>query len=220
MSDPRSPALYEFAFWVQYVLYTFGFSMRTEGQRNIPKRGPALLIANHQSFLDPVAVGLAARRHICFLAKRSLFHGWFGKFLRRVNCVPVDQEGIATDAMRTVLNLFKEGEPVLVFPEGERTLTGQMLPLRPGIHLLIRRGQVPIIPVGIAGAYQAFSRHMKWPRLSPLFLPATGTGMAVSIGRPLDPARYAAMNREETLNELFQEIHKVQQRAERLRRKN
>ena len=195
---------YDFAYLLTMAGYSLGFSLRTEGSRHVPHNGPALLVANHQSFLDPVAIGLVARRHLCYLARKTLFaHPTFGAFLRSVNCVPVDQEGIAKEGLRTVLELLQHGRAVLVFPEGERTYTGAMNPLRPGIHLLIKRGQAPIIPVGIAGAFEAFPRMRKLPRPCPLFWPATGTGgLAVSIGRPLDPARYDGVPREQVLADL------------------
>jgi 1-acyl-sn-glycerol-3-phosphate acyltransferase len=212
---------YECAYAITMAAYSFGFSFRWEGGRNLPRSGPALLIANHQSFLDPVAIGLAVRRHICFLARKTLFaNPWFGAFLRSVNVVPVDQEGVAKDGLRTVLDLLRAGQAVLVFPEGERTLTGDMKPLKPGIHLLIRKSpDVPIIPVGIAGAFEAYPRTRVVPRLSPLFWPPTGAGVAVSVGRPLDAAHFRNAGREQVLEELFAAIHDRYVRAEQLRRK-
>lgn len=211
---------YEMAYCINMAVYTLGFSFRWEGGRNVPSQGPALLVANHESFLDPVAIGLAARRHICYLARKTLFgNPFFGAFLRSVNVVPVDQEGVAKEGLRTVLDLLQANQAVLVFPEGERTLTGEINPLRPGVHLLIKRSQVPIVPVGIAGTFEAFPRNRVLPKLSPLFLPATGAGVAVSIDRPIDPARYRDASREQVLNDLFQQVQHVQHRAERLRRK-
>jgi 1-acyl-sn-glycerol-3-phosphate acyltransferase len=212
---------YEGWYWTTLAAFTYAWSMRTEGQANIPKRGPALLIANHQSFLDPVCIGLAARRHLTYLARKTLFTGnrQFARFLESVNCVPVDQEGVATEGLKTTIAQLKKGKAVLVFPEGERTMTGRMNSLKPGIHLIIKRALVPVIPVGIAGAYDAYPRKAKCPKLSPLFLPATEATIAVSIGKPLDPHRYATMPREETLKELFDKIRTMEKQAERLRRK-
>ena len=124
---------------------TLGFSLRFEGGRNIPAEGPALLIANHESFLDPIAVGLTTTRQLCYLARKTLFaSSLFGSFLRSVGCVPVDQEGVAKDGLKAVLDQLSQGRAVLVFPEGERTGTGQMNPLKPGIQLLIKRTKAPI----------------------------------------------------------------------------
>lgn len=63
--------LYEACFWASMTAFTLGFSLRTEGSRHVPRRGPVLLAANHQSFMDPVLVALAARRHLSFLARKT-----------------------------------------------------------------------------------------------------------------------------------------------------
>jgi 1-acyl-sn-glycerol-3-phosphate acyltransferase len=211
---------YDFNYAVSWASLSLGFSFRHEGGRNVPARGPALLIANHQSFLDPLMVGLATRRHLNFLARKTLFkHPLFGAFLRSVNCLPVDQEGIAKEGLKTSLAQLQAGHALLVFPEGERTWTGKMQKLKPGISLLIKRALAPIVPVGVAGAFEAYPRTAKFPHLSPLFLPPAKGTTAVSVGKPLDPRRYAEMPREQMLDELFNEIQTVQQRAEKLRRK-
>ena len=198
---------------------TLGFSLRWEGGRNIPRRGPALLIANHQSFLDPIAIGLTTTRQLCYLARKTLFTPSFGWFLRSVNCVPVDQEGVAKEGLKTILELLRQGRAVLVFPEGERTPTGDILPLKPGIQLLIKRAQAPIIPVGLAGFYHAYPRDQVLPNLSPLFMPANGCTVAVSVGKPLDARHYLDLPREQMLTELGQAIQAMKDRAEQLRRK-
>jgi 1-acyl-sn-glycerol-3-phosphate acyltransferase len=198
---------------------TLGFSFRWEGGRNIPRRGPALLIANHESFLDPIAVGLTTTRQLCYLARKTLFTPSFGWFLRSVNCVPVDQDGVAKEGLKTILDLLHQGRAVLVFPEGERTPNGKILPLKPGIQLLIKRAQAPIIPIGIAGAHHAYPRDKVLPTLSPLFMPANKGAFAVSVGRPLDARHYLDLPREKMLAELGQAIQAMKDRAERLRRK-
>jgi 1-acyl-sn-glycerol-3-phosphate acyltransferase len=199
---------------------TLGFSLRTEGMQHIPPAGPALLIANHQSYLDPILVGLAARRHLCYLARRSLFdHPVFALLIRSLNAVPIEQEGFAREGLRVILGQLKAGKAVLVFPEGERTHDGAMQPLRPGVHLLIKKGGAPIVPVGIAGAFQAWPRARPFPIPAPLFLPAEPRTIAVSIGRPIQSSRFVGVPREQVLAELFETLRRVQARAERLRRK-
>jgi 1-acyl-sn-glycerol-3-phosphate acyltransferase len=132
--------------------------------------------------------------------------------------VPVDQEGVAKEGMKAVLELLKAGEGVLVFPEGERTWTGPMQALKPGILLVLKKFPVPMVPVGIAGAFEAFPRTQKLPRLSPPFLPPTGADLAVSIGKPIPPEHYEGMPREKILEDLFEAIYQQRQLAERLRR--
>lgn len=219
MSSVFNSVLYEFSRCQIMAALTFGFSFRFEGGRNIPQAGPALLIANHESFLDPIAIGLTTTRQLHFLARKTLFRGVFGSYLRRVNCVPVDQEGVAKEGLKTIIGLLEQGKAVLVFPEGERTTNGNMNELKPGVQLIIRRTRTPIIPVGIAGAYHAYPRTRKFPSFSPLFLPANGGAFAVSVGAALDGAQYAEMPRETMLAELQQAVQRMKDRAERLRRK-
>ncbi|HZU34410.1 MAG TPA: lysophospholipid acyltransferase family protein, partial [Gemmataceae bacterium] len=84
---------YELAYVVCWAGFKLGFSLRTEGQQHVPLHGPALLVANHQSFLDPPLVGVAAQRQLCYLARKSLFrHRAFAWLIRSFNAVPIDQE--------------------------------------------------------------------------------------------------------------------------------
>ena len=189
MRDKPSWLLYELGFWLWRILLTWAFGYRYEGSRNVPASGPVLLLANHQSFLDPPIVGCAIRRRLCFLARKTLFRGLFGRLIRRLNAVPVDQEGVAKEGLKTILEVLKAGQAVLVFPEGERTHTGEVQPLKPGILLLIKHIEAPIVLVGIAGAFDALPRTRNWPKLSPFFLPPTGADLAVSIQKPIPAAR-------------------------------
>jgi 1-acyl-sn-glycerol-3-phosphate acyltransferase len=105
-----------------------------------------------------------------------------------------------------------------MFPEGERTHDGSVEPFKPGIALLVKRVQAPIVPVGVAGAYAAFSRHMKLPKLAPLFMPPNEATIGVSVGAPIDPAKYQKMSREEMLEDLRQAVMKEAAKANALRR--
>jgi 1-acyl-sn-glycerol-3-phosphate acyltransferase len=220
MAEGYSRFLYETGYWLSMVGLTLGFSYRFKGRRNMPRSGPVLVLANHESFLDPPIVGCAVRRPVCYLARKTLFRNrYFGGLIRRVNAVPVDQQGIAKEGMKTILERLKAGEAVLVFPEGERTTTGQIQPLKPGILLLIKRINALIVPVGIAGAFHALPRTRKWPKLSPLILPPTGADIAVSIGKPIPASHYLDMPRDQVLADLHAELQRVKDEAERLRRK-
>jgi 1-acyl-sn-glycerol-3-phosphate acyltransferase len=211
---------YDFYWWLSLTTLTIGSSLRIEGHKYVPSRGPALLIANHQSFLDPIMVGLASSRRLCFLARKTLFDNrLFGWFLRSLNAVPIDQQGFAREGLKTILEQLQAGQAVLVFPEGERTPHGKMLPLRPGIHLLIKKVEMPIIPIGLAGAYDAWPRWQRYPIPAPVFLPPWRGTLAVTVGPPLDSRAFAGMPREEVLNRLYNELLKRNERAERLRRK-
>ena len=162
--------------------FGLGFSLRWDGYRHVPRKGPVLIVANHQSFLDPPAIGLALPRRVVYLARKNLFeHPVFGALIRGLNAVPIDQDGIGKEGLKTVLGELRRGHAVLVFPEGARSPDGRIGELRPGIHLLIKKTSAPILPVGIAGAYHAWPIWRKYPIPSPLFLPPTERTIAVSV---------------------------------------
>ncbi|MCS7158939.1 MAG: lysophospholipid acyltransferase family protein [Gemmatales bacterium] len=170
-----------YSVWYQSVLHRFSFpvvstemallfSVRTWGYHQVPASGGLLIIANHQSFLDPVLVGMAVRRRVVYLARKTLFRNPFFRWLiKSYGAIPIDQEKPTTEGIRTAVELLRRGEGVVIFPEGERTPHGQMLELKPGVTLLVRRGQVPLLPVGIAGAFEVWPRHQLLPRLCPLW---------------------------------------------------
>jgi len=211
---------YEFCYWLTMAVMTLCFSMRMSGRNNVPRTGAALLIGNHQSFLDPLVIGISSPRQLCFLARKTLFRNRaFGTLLSSWNVVPVDQEGVAKEGLKIILEELNQGSAVLVFPEGQRSWDGQMQPLKPGVLLLIKRTNAPIIPIGVAGAHIALPRGKNRVKFSPWFLPATDASIAVCIGKPIDARRFADMPRKEMLEALFQELKKVHEQAERLRRK-
>lgn len=211
---------YNCVYWFSATVMTLGFSLRTEGHHHVPRQGPALLIANHQSFMDPLLVGLAVRRHAVFLARQTLFHHrWLAWLMRSLHAVAVNQEGFAREGLKKILEQLTAGRAVGIFPEGERTPDGHMMPLRPGIHLLIKKLAMPIVPIGIAGAYDAWPRWRAYPIPAPLFLPAQKRTIAVSLGPPIDSRRFAGQPREKVLADLFVALQTQQERAQRLRRK-
>jgi 1-acyl-sn-glycerol-3-phosphate acyltransferase len=219
---PEWPRLLLYDFCRDFTLMTFliSHSLRFEGRHNVPPTGPALLVANHQSFFDPAAISASTMRRMHFLARKTLFNNpLFGWLIRNLLAVPVDQEGVAKDGMKAIIGLLHAGNAVLVFPEGSRSPDGRMQPLQPGVSLLIKRAPAPIIPIGIAGAFEAFPRGSLVPRLAPICLPAPRCALAVAIGKPFDPARYQDMSREQLLVDLWLQIQIMQRRAEQLRRK-
>jgi 1-acyl-sn-glycerol-3-phosphate acyltransferase len=220
IGDNLSHAWFRWNYWLSMAGMTFGFSLRTEGQDHVPPQGPVLLVSNHQSFLDPVAVGVAARRSLCYLARSGLFKVpglcWL---MRSLGAVPINQDGFAREGLQTVLHQLQAGRAVLIFPEGERTHDGKMHPLRPGIHLLIKRMDMPIVPVGIAGAFEAWPRWRAVPHPAPLPWPARKGAIACSIGPPLESRQFAGRPRQEVLDALYQTIQQCVERAEKLRRK-
>jgi 1-acyl-sn-glycerol-3-phosphate acyltransferase len=201
---------YDAVYWSSFTFFTFGFRLRRAGWANVPRTGPVLVVANHQSMFDPVLVGLASRRYLSFLARNSLFAvPGLAPVIRTLNAIPIDRN-MGKDGIQAVLDSLSAGRAVLMFPEGERTHTGAVQPLKAGVSLLIRRVTCPIVPVGIAGAFEAWSRHRTWPRPAPI---------GVSVGAPVPPSRYAGKPREWVVEDLHRELVAQHAAAERLRRK-
>ncbi len=123
----------------------------------MPDVGGALLLTNHQSYLDPVLVGVRLRRPVAFLAKSELFEvtglNWL---IRSLNAFPVRQGAGDVGAIRETISRLNEGYILNVFPEGTRTLDGKMNEIQGGFALILRKVEVPAIPVIIHGSYQAW----------------------------------------------------------------
>ncbi len=149
------------------IILKLFFGLKVRGQRNIPPTGPLLICANHQSFLDPPAIGCrVTSRHLDFVARFGLFkHPFMSWFLKALNSVPIAEEGNDAPAIREILKRLKQGKAVMIFPEGSRTYDGQVQPFKRGIALLLKRAKCPVVPAAIAGAYEAWPRTQKFPRL-------------------------------------------------------
>ena len=211
-------ATHQAAYWTAVPTFLLGWGFRATGRHHLPRSGPSLLVANHQSFIDPVLVGAAANRWLTYLARSNLWtNRHLGRLISHFDAVPIDR-GFGRDGLKAVLDALGRGEAVLMFAEGERSHSGDVQELKPGVHLLLKRVTCPVVPVGIAGAYDAWPRHHKLPRLDALALPTAGRSIAVAFGEACDPARFAGRDREAALGELRGELVKAKAAAEGLRR--
>jgi 1-acyl-sn-glycerol-3-phosphate acyltransferase len=141
------------------VVFTVWLRYRARGVERIPTVGGGLFLTNHQSFLDPLLVGLPLRRPVSFLARDTLFKvpviGWI---LRHTYVMPLSRETGGAAGIRETLRRIDLGFLVGIFPEGTRSLDGSLGKFKPGFAALVRRMELPIYPVGIAGAHRAFGK--------------------------------------------------------------
>ncbi len=155
------------------------FGLRVQGVEHVPRSGPFLLVANHQSVLDPVIVGVACPRPLCYMAKAELFKiPFLGRLIRGVNAFPVQREGADPAAFRMALTLLAQGRALLVFPEGTRG--GALRPGKAGAGMLALRSGVTVVPAYVHGTGTALGRGQRWPRRTPL---------TVAFGPPLGLSR-------------------------------
>jgi len=145
------------------------FRLRVEGDGNVPAAGPCLLAANHASYVDPVVLAMASPRPVRFIVdqqqyRRPLVH-WIAA---RTGAIPVGNSSRDVGAVRRALRALRRGDVLGIFPEGGRSGDGTLKPGKPGAALLALRGDVPLVPVGIVGAYRAYPRHRLVPRPAPI----------------------------------------------------
>ncbi len=183
------------------------------GTENLPKGG-ALLLFNHQSFLDPIVFGAQLRRPVSYLARDTLFNVFFiGWILRKTYVMPINRESGGTESIRNATRRMQHGFLVGIFPEGTRTEDGTVGEFKPGFISLVRRGKVPVIPVGIAGAFQAYSRKAIFPR--------PGPRVSIVIGDPLPDDELSQLTKKGHEDELVtvarQRVIECQQEAEEWR---
>jgi len=141
------------------------FRHRGRGVDRVPRTGPLLIVANHQSFLDPPAIGCVIDgRQLDFVARASLFKAApFATLLRAVHAFPIDHHHADPAAMRAILERLSKGRAVLIFPEGTRSEDGSVSDFKRGIALLIKRAKCPVLPAAIEGAFDAWPRTARRP---------------------------------------------------------
>ncbi len=169
--------LYELGRALSRVAATLAWRLRVRGRRHLPARGGAILASNHQSFLDVLVIATGSPRPVGFMARSTLFRpGWCGVLLRDLGVVPVGRDRPGPSEMRTVLERLAGGGLMVVFPEGSRTTDGSLGEMRGGVAFLARRAGVPVVPVLVQGAFEAWPRGRRFP----------GTGrIRVAFGRPV-----------------------------------
>lgn len=185
--------------------------LRVTGRHNIPYRGAVLFAPNHISDADPPIMGLIVRRRLWFMAKRELWDiPFLGPVITWLQSFPVDPESPDRAALKRAAELLKNGEGVVIFPEGRVSHDGEMSQILPGVALLALKSDAPIVPVGIVGA-----NHLI-PYGSTIFH-FTLKPVSVHFGAPLDftdlkalPGREA---REQAARRLENAIRDAIQRA-------
>jgi len=172
------------AYWVVkavlWPLFRLVFRVRIEGREHVPRRGGAVLAANHQSFCDSLFLPLAVRRRVTYLAKAEYFDkkrtAWF---FRAVGQIPIHRTGgdASARALATAREVIEQGNLIALYPEGTRSTDGNVHRGRTGVARLAMECDVPVVPVGIQGTERIQPRGSRWFRP---FLP-----VVVRFGPPM-----------------------------------
>lgn len=180
-------SMLRFVLWL--ATHTF-YRIRVEGRDNIPENGGALFVANHMSFVDALLLMASTDRTIRFLTYKGLHDLQYVKpFAKMIRAIPISSEQRPREmlqSMREATEAIKKGEVVCIFPEGQITRIGQLLPFRRGMERIMKGLGAPIVPVsldGVWGSIFSFERGRfawKWPRAIPY-------SVTVSFGEPMPP---------------------------------
>lgn len=152
------------------------FSWKVVHREKLIEEGPVLIVSNHQSFLDPPMLGICYEEGIYFFARKTLFAGMFKWALPLCQAIPIDQENPDAASLKHIIRLLKSGKRVLVFPEGTRTHDGKIHDGMGGVGLILSKTKVPVQPLRISGAYEAWPIGIAWPKIRPV---------SVTVGDPI-----------------------------------
>jgi 1-acyl-sn-glycerol-3-phosphate acyltransferase len=181
------------AYWVLKVILTPFFYLfwriKVEGRENIPKSGPAVLAANHQSFCDSFFIPLVLARKVTYLAKAEYFDAaktaWF---FRAAGQIPIHRGGGSASerALETArADVLGQGKLLCLYPEGTRAVDGYVHKGRTGVTRLSRECGVPIIPVGVVGTAEVQPVNARF--LRPFKTVIIRFGQPMQMSAPANP---------------------------------
>ena len=174
--------------FIAFLLFKIFFRLRVFGRKNFPVKEPVIVASNHVSFLDPILVGVAAPPKLNYLARDTLFKSrFFARILYMLNVSPIKRESGDVNTFRTALSKLSQRKPILIFPEGTRSRDGNLQEPKTGIGFLQVASGASILPCYVKGSVEAWPRHSKFPRVSPV---------SVYFGRPLKFEKTSGNKRE------------------------
>ena len=176
------------------------FNYRVTGAENMIEEGPCIIAANHCSFFDPPLVGVACRRAIHYLARKSLLE-WpiLGPIFPDLNVIPVDRKNADRSALMGAIRVVKNGGAVLIFPEGTRSPDGKLQSAQPGIGMIVAKTGAPVVPVRIFGSYEVYNRNRRRPKIGAVTVRVGQPLSFPTVGEKNDQARERYQNDSETI---------------------
>jgi 1-acyl-sn-glycerol-3-phosphate acyltransferase len=186
--------------WAAGLLAASGVRLAVFGTAGLASRASYVYLANHQSLFDIPALLRAIPGRFRFVAKQSLFRiPVFGWALAAAGFVSVDRTDrtAARQSFAAAEQWLRDGESILIFPEGTRSISGTLLPFKRGGFLLALRTGLPIVPVGIRGtlAVQPRGRRSIRPGV-----------VEVHFGSPIDTAPYGIRRKRELIHEVRMQL--------------
>lgn len=199
-----------------YPIFKLLFGLRVKGKEQLRQAGGKIIVANHTSNFDPVLIGFAIRREMCFLAKEELFNfrKWFSWLIRTWNAFPVKRGTIDPGFFKTCAGLLKQNKTLILFPEGTRNRSDTLLPFKPGVGLLAVTNSVPVVPCYIKGLGNSFISKIVDPDINPGKIRIGdffSSRITIKFGKPIPPNGFSN-NR----NDYEKFVNKIQTAVEEL----
>jgi 1-acyl-sn-glycerol-3-phosphate acyltransferase len=186
--------------FLSWLVINIVYRIRPTGLENIPTTGPAVVVCNHVSFMDPIILGGSVARPMRFVMYFKIFQMPVLSFIfRNAKAIPIasraEDEELMNDAFEQVDAELAAGNIVCVFPEGGLTTDGEVQPFKPGIEKIIARRPVPVIPVALGRLWGSWFSRRKGGGIRKipgrLF-----SRVPVIIGAPVAPADVTAARLE------------------------
>jgi hypothetical protein len=176
-----------------WILVHSVYRLEKRGLENIPATGPAVLVCNHVSFVDPLVILAASPRPIRFVMDYRIFKTPVLSFVFRTGkAIPVapakENEKLLNDAYDKIAEALEHGELVAIFPEGRITDTGELYPFKRGIGRIVERTPVPVIPLALKGLWGSFFSRRGGPAMSRPSQLSPFRHIALQAAAPLAPA--------------------------------
>jgi 1-acyl-sn-glycerol-3-phosphate acyltransferase len=154
-----------------WILVHSVYRLEKRGLENIPETGPAVLVCNHVSFVDPLVILAASPRPIRFVMDHRIFKTPVLSFIFRTGkAIPVapakEDQKLLDEAYEKIAQALEEGELVAIFPEGRITDTGELYPFKRGIGRIVERTPVPVIPLALKGLWGSFFSRRGGPAMT------------------------------------------------------
>lgn len=146
--------------WVFFRVFA---RVRVTGLKNVPRKGPLLVVSNHLSTFDIPLLGCMMPRKVVFLGKIELWRNPVMKGLAEwYDCLPLDRNAVDVAAVKRSLQVLERDGALVIFPEGKRSHKAQLLRGNAGSALLGLRSGAPILPVAITGTSRAPGASILW----------------------------------------------------------
>lgn len=161
--DPTGRMTHLFArIWARGILAAAGIKVEVQGLENLTLGSPLILASNHQGFFDIFALFAYVPIRFGWITKKELFRiPIFGYAMKRFGNIRIDRSNKenAREGLQAAARKIREGQSIIIFPEGTRSLDGRLLPFKKGCFHLAEASEAPVVPISISGSFEIMSKR-------------------------------------------------------------